>query len=48
MGKTTGFLDYLREDTIKQPVEQRKEHFYEPVLFPDLVPENEFFKTAVQ
>ena len=29
MGKTTGFLDYLREDPIKQPVNERKQHFTE-------------------
>ncbi|MBU2511467.1 glutamate synthase subunit beta [bacterium] len=29
MGKATGFLEYLREDPIKQPVEKRKKHFLE-------------------
>ncbi len=29
MGKATGFLEYLREDPIKQPVEERKKHFLE-------------------
>ena len=29
MGKSTGFLDYLREEPTKQPVEERKKHFLE-------------------
>ncbi len=29
MGKATGFLEYLREDPNKQPVEKRIKHFYE-------------------
>jgi len=29
MGKKTGFLEYSREDTTKQPVQERIQHFNE-------------------
>ena len=34
MGKATGFLEYLREEPKKQPVEERKKHFLEFEILP--------------